>query len=328
MKFKVLFLTVFLLNMTNLFGQDYFEDSKGSGFSIMSTNVTSIFSAKLNVGDNSIKSDLFNQYQVKKVSDLSTYHFGWGLSLKGKSENGLGILFSTGSLVPGFTGNGYLAFRKIIKKPVAKWWIFILSGGYSVSKYNLYNPSKIYSKQLTDTIYQGYNFGLSWCYLFPVGRNKLSNIILGASIGLSRINNYGNLSKVEIKDTKIINDTGGNTRNITPVQSNGDIYAEGKYLQYSSTKFRFNLAYIPSFLNNRISLMFYPSVNYSKVFAPLYNLGMGIQYLQIGSPSVSIGGLFIEFNDISNAQGKTGGIIKRTLTVGLTASLNISSTSK
>src|SRR5271157_2476060 len=153
MKFKVLFLTVFLLNMTNLFGQDYFEDSKGSGFSIMSTNVTSIFSAKLNLGDNSIKSDLFNQYQVKKVSDLLTYHFGWGLSLKGKSENGLGILFSTGSLVPGFTGNGYLAFRKIIKKPVTKWWIFILSGGYSVSKYNLYNPNKIYSKQLTDTIY-------------------------------------------------------------------------------------------------------------------------------------------------------------------------------
>jgi hypothetical protein len=328
MKFNVFILAVLLLNTVNLFGQDYFEDSKGSGFSVLLDNRPSIFSAKINLSDNSIKADLSHLYVVKKKSDTLTYNIGWGVSLKGKSEDNLGILLTTGNFVPGFNGNGYFAFRKIIKKPTAKWWVCILSGGYSLSKYNLYYPNKIYSKQIIDTVYQGYNLGLSWCYIFPVGKGKTSNLIVGASVGYSMINNYGDLSKVEIKDTRIVNDTGGNTRNITNINSNGSVYGEGKYLVYGTTKFRGNLAYVPSFLSNRISLMIYPSINYSNVFAPMYNVGMGIHYLQKGHPSTSICGIFVEFNDISNAQEKTGGIIKRTLTIGLTASLNISDSSK
>jgi len=328
--FILIILFSFWLSIS-LSGQDYFEDVKGSGFSVLSARNTTLISTRVNVGDNSIKINFFQQYRLKCDTAQNIDHqwpkkkfdLGWGIAVKGKSEDGIGLLFSTGSFSPGFNGSGYLSLRNITSwQDQARWWILLLSGGYTISNFNLFNPDAAINKQLTDTIFQGYNFGLSWCYIIPVNNLK-DNIIVGASIGFNRVNNYGNLSKVEIKDTKSIADTGGTIRNITPVKRNGAIYAKGSYKEFNTAKARISMAYIPSFLNNRVAFMVYPSINYSKIYAPIYNAGFGIQFLKKGAPTISIGGIFVEFNDITNVQGKTTGFIKQTLSIGLTASLNI-----
>ncbi len=329
MKSSVLFFTFFVLLSINLVGQDYFEDIEGSGFSVLSGKNGTMLSTRLNVGDNSIKLNFYQQYPQKgrKIDPLNVpknlYDIGWGLSVKGKSEDGIGLLFTSGAFAPGFNGSGYLSLRDIIDtKGQSSWWILLLSGGYTISNLNLYHPDAAFNKQLTDTIFQGYNLGLSWSYLFPVNKSR-DNIIVGASAGFNRVNNYGNLSKVVIKDTKTITDTTGTARDVTPSKHNGAIYAKGAYKEYNTLKLRVSMAYIPSFLNNRVAFMVYPSINYSMIFAPVYNTGIGIQFLKEGAPTVSIGGIFVEFNDMTNAQGSTDGFVKRTLTIGLTGSLNL-----
>jgi hypothetical protein len=149
------------------------------------------------------------------------------------------------------------------------------------------------------------------------------NIIVGASAGLNRVNNYGNLSKVVIKDTKTVTDTSGTVREVTPSKHNGAIYAKGDYIEYNSLRIRASVAYIPSFFGNRVAFMVYPSIEYSRIFAPAYNTGIGIQFLKKGAPSVSIAGIFVEFNDMTNSQASTNGFVKHTLTIGLTGSLNL-----
>ena len=202
----------------------------------------------------------------------------------------------------------------------------MLSGGYSMSKLNLYNPDVGFSKQLSDTNFQGFNAGLSWCYLFPVNKGK-DDLILGASLEIERGNDYANLSKVDIKNVQFASDSAGHERYINSINQNGSIYAQGAYQEYITEQFRVNMAYIPSFLKskekNPIAILFYPSVNYSAIFAPMYNFGFGLRFLKKGSPTISIAGLYIEFNDITDAQKKLEGFVKHTITAGLTASLDV-----
>ena len=329
--------------------QDYFDDAKGSGLTVLTGKTgDAILSTRFNIGDNSIKVNFFQQYRLNQIKqpdtiDLDTYpkppvkpqrnDIGWGAYVKGKSENGLATIFSTGSLVPGFEGNLYLSFRHLQtdsteirtetgsrKIKVSRWWVVLLSGGYSITRLNLYDPAKTFQKQLYDTLFQGWNAGISGFYILPVHR-AADNLILGGSVSLNRLNNYGGLKKVEIKD--ITQDTsGGVIRQVTPSRSSY-IYCTGNYAEYLTARIRASVAWIPKFLGYRVAFILYPSVNLSAKYSPRYNTGISFQFLKKGSPTVSIGGIYVEFNDMGNAFGSDEPFVTRCLTFGLTASVNI-----
>jgi len=341
-----------IFSPTLLLAQDYFDDFKGTGLGVLTGKTgNTILTTRVNIGDNSIKINFFQQYRINPVKqdaiiDLDSmpdlppsslkYDIGWGAYIKGKSENGIASIFSTGSFVPGFDGNFYLSLRNLRtdslkvkndqgvfkKQPVSRWWVILLSGGYTFAKYNLYDPSAVFQNQLTDTIFQSFNMGLSGLYILPVNRTRTDNLILGGSMVVSKVSNYGSLKKVEIKDITIDTSAIGVIRQITKANGNS-LYGEGDYKEFTNARLRFNVAYIPKFLNYRVAVIFYPSISMSEIYNPRYNTGISIQFLKEGSPTISIGGIYVEFNDVTNVMGRGDSFIKRSMTVGLTGSINI-----
>jgi hypothetical protein len=343
-----LFLLPLLLQCQCLRAQDYFEDVQGNGFPILAfPNNRTLLSTRINIGDNSAKVNFFQFYPVSappaaapqqdtgrnlgvsqpvppprvgKYADV-----GWGLFAKGKIESGLGNLFTSGDLVPGVTGGAYLALRQVnVKATETIFGGLILSATYSGSNYRFFNPKAEFTKQFSDTTYRGFQVGLSKFSILPVGLAKDNLLIVGGSVSVFRQNNYNKMAKAEIKTTTTYANPGGDTTRIaTQVDDEGYLFAIGEYKQYVATRLRVHAAYLPASLKGRIGVLTYPSVELSASSAPKYNLGFGLQYLVEGSPLVSTGGLFVEFNDIDNAGNSNKKFINRSVSIGFTAALNI-----
>lgn len=327
-----LLIFVTLLNRAN--SQDYFEDLKGTGNSILLNGGDGklLFSSRLNIGDNSAKVNLYRQYLVHEngfetadFKNRNKFNIGWGAFVKAKIENGLGSLFGGGHIAPGYTGSAYLSIGNKIwhnKNDIVHFssWAIILSGTYSGSEFQLYDQTTdIFSDQLIDTIFKSAGVGLSFIYqLHP----DASNVYLGFSAKYSKANNFNKLDKVDIKNDSIYT-SGGTIRTITIVNENGNTYGVGNYKEYNNLNLRLNTSYVPGFLNNEIGFVFYPSIDISKVFAPKYNLGFSFNLLKKGSPSTSQAALLIEFNDLNNAAKSKKTFFKRSFSIGFTIAFNV-----
>lgn len=353
----ILILVLIFASSKVVFSQDYFEDLNGNGFPIlMETEKDLNLFARINIGDNSFKLSTFQFFKDVKFGLFGKpnidklMRIGWGTYFKAKTENGIGYIFSSGKFTPGFSSGGYFYLGRTIdyiyrEKIEKRWWHLIFSFGYNFSKYRYYEPDKEFENQLTQIDFGSINLGLSYYYNQPSGKNRDSNLIWGGSISYSKINNYSSLDKFEIKDSTSFIDTDTDTeRTVTSFNEDGYVYAKGSsesyYKEFLKCKIRPYLTLIPKMFYGRIGIILYPSIDILKRVATQYdiksngeientnpfivgNFGIGLQLFDDDQRSYSLGGVFIEFNDLNNAYDSKKSFFKRSLKIGVTASLNI-----
>lgn len=332
MKKLLFFIFIFFTFNLSVNAQDYFSDFNSNANPVLFKGTDNIlFSTTLNVGDNSIKPNFFKQYWINKdnyrplLHDRHKDYLGWGINAKVKTEDGLGVLFSSGEFNPGFTFGGYLSYSKLYwyknKKNEETFgqWALILSGNWSTANYQLYRPRNTFSNQLTDTAFKGSSLSLSFVNGYFGGN---SNLYAGASVTLKRVNNYGSLNKVEIKDDSVYSSS-GTVRSVTQVNSNGNVYAEGLYKQYNTVHASINISYIPAVFNYALGFIVYPSVDFSSGYGPVYNAGISIAHLVKGNPSCSDVALLFQLNDLGNVNKSPYPFFKRSFNFGIATALNI-----
>jgi hypothetical protein len=319
--------------------QDYFGDlTSGATPVILKSSEKGLFSAVITSADNSVKTNFFRQYEIdyaqyKKNADKLPRHLqslGWGINTKTKTEDGLGSLFGSGNFNPGFTGGAYMSLSRMYwcknkkdKKDslgIFGQWALILSGTLSTAKFQFYDGAKPYASQLSDTTFNGRTLSLSFVNGWYGGKD---NIFAGASVSVSRLNNYGKLDKVNVKNDSIFPSGTGGTRIVQTINDDGDVYATGKYVQYNNFNIRANFSYVPGSLGQFVGIIFYPSVDLSKIYKPKYNLGLCIAHLKKGSPATSDAAFFLELNDLNNAAESTKPFFKRSFKFGVSTTLNI-----
>jgi len=333
---RLLFL--FLALPFTLRAQDYFADRNATATPILlgKDNHAGLFQASGNIGDNSVKVNFFKQYWLNE----STYkadrlpraknYFGWGLSAKAATVNGLGTIFSYGDFSPTFNAGAYLSYSRKTWSPsgdgtVFGSWSFILAGSFTTCDYNIYTPANTFSHQLVDTAFHALGVSLSFVDCIYKGEDDL---FVGASVAVRRLNNYPFLTKVNIKNDTAYTNGGnggraGTTRTVTAINSNGDTYGVGPYLQYTDVNIRLNLSWVPAALQHNLAFIVYPSFDLSKPYTPVYNVGTSIAWLKTGSPSTPIAAVFFEVDDLNNAYGSSYAFLKRSFRVGVSTTLNI-----
>jgi hypothetical protein len=314
--------------------QDYFEDINSEGVPVFFNAQSDkwLFSSRVNIGDNSIKVNLFKNWLKREqgfgpppTTSRDRWFNGVGGFFKAKTENGLGSIFNSNQIAPGFSGGAYYFHRHSMWRLVGtntrySATMFILSGSISGSSLQLYDTTiKTISSQLRDSVFVGGSFGASYIYEFHPGTN---NFFIGFSTVLSRQNNYRKLDKVIVNDDSVYNN-GGFTRTIRTVDDDGEKYGIGKYLEFVSIRLRGNITYVPGFLGNQIGVVFYPSIDITKEYNPQWNTGLSFCLLQNGSPSITKVALQFEFNDLSNARNSSKSFFKRSFVIGISTAFNI-----
>jgi hypothetical protein len=333
MKRKLFTAALVLFLFSQASGQDYFEDIKGEGVPVLLNGNENkwLFVSRLNIGDNSGKLNLYRFWKVdeegfdKPNQDRHKLFLGAGIFGKAKTENGIGSLFGSGHLAGGFSAGAYFVVGKRIwdvNGAATRYgtWNLIFSGSLSGSEFQLYDTSRtIFTEHLKEKTFTGGKGAVS--FVRKTFQNS-NNIYLGLSLGCSKINNYKKLDKVNIKNDSIYT-SGGIVRTVTVVNDNGNTYGIGPYKEFGNLNLRFNLTYVPGFLDNQVGFVFYPSVDISKDYSPRYNLGFAVNLLKDGNPSVSKVALLFELNDLNNEYESSKPFIKRSFSVGIATSFNI-----
>lgn len=348
-------LMVLLVLHTTVNAQDFFEDLRGESVPVVgrvSGNGT-LLSARINAGDNSLKLNFFQivirnpdpnsqttlpqgrisvtprvSAPAEKYDEVSQ---GFGLNFKIKTEDGLGSVFSSSKFAPGFSGGGYYAWRKVFIDDAnqnASFRYTILSGLYTHSQFRFYRPQLVFAARLSDfRPFDGFTFSLSHFEYATTGTNGR---IVGGSLSVTKRNNYTDLDKVDVK--RLSNTPYGTPKDslqtVTLIDSDGSTYALDTPQQGYKENFQLQLrgyyACIPGSLDNRIALLTYPTLGYN--FDKKYvttDLNFGIHLLKKGQPTVTIGGLFIEFSDVFNSASDTVPFLKRSFNIGIMVGLNI-----
>lgn len=319
---------VVLILLIPLFGfsQDFLEDLKGNATPITGSDTTTYVSIKANVGDNSIKANLFKLFTPSKWDNPDNKHsIGLGFSVKGEAEEGVSSLFSKAKFSPGFSGGMYLA-GMILNKSEGAITFIILSGNVTANHYQIFDTTLPKSKTY-DTTFVGFNTAISAFHVFNL-HHKKDNLILGGAIEFSKKNNYSDLDKVEIKNyTSSFDSTTNTTQIIYDIDDDGYNYGKGVFKSTLNLRLRCNLSYIPGALNNRLAFIFYPSLDFKNLNndnkRTAFNLGVGIHFLEKGNPMNSVAGIYFEFNDINNSKKITDQtFFKRSFQVGLIAGIS------
>ncbi|WP_031529318.1 hypothetical protein [Dyadobacter crusticola] len=346
-----------LLAIDTVKAQDFFEDLQGESTPVLGgANNGALLSARANIGDNSLKLNLFKIFQLKKPGQATppitppsisipggvgapqnpyneTSH-GFGLSFKVKTEDGLGSVFTSSKFASGFSGGGYYALRRVFADPINQRGSFkytILSGLYTRSQFRFYRPQNSFDTRLSDfRPFDGFTFGLSTFGYSTLARDATSGQIFGGSLTFTKTNNYSALSKVEVK--RLSNTPYGtpadSIQSVTLVDDNGATYAEDtpddEYEESFKLRLRGNYAYIPGALDSRVALIFSPTLNYgftqNQVTA---DLNIGLHLLKKGQPTISLAGIFFEFSDIGNTADDSDPFLKRSFAIGVMVGLNV-----
>lgn len=332
-----LYLLLILASISTLASaQDYFQDRHGNGNPIIFSADGShnlLFSAGVNVSDkSSVKANLYRQYWLNE----STYQplavprqkdfLGWGVSIKANLTNGLGSLFSAGNLNAAFNGGAYLAYTQLTWKTTADGkgtyysnWALILSQNLNYASYQFFNPAQPYNNQLSVHNFHGQVTALSYVLqLHP----KKDNLLIGASLSFSHRSNFDNLQSVLITNDSLISGA-GKVRTVQETNDNGNIYAFGRFQEYTNYNFRLNATFIPAAFEYKVGFTIYPSVDISPIYRVRYNAGLALSYLKDKSPSTPIASLIFEFDDLNNSSNRQGSFLSRSFNVSIATSLNI-----
>ena len=350
-KITLFLVTVFAMLLVN--AQDYFEDAQGNGFPILTHTNGSNFNARINTKDNSIKVNFFKFFKPQTLYGAANSQFkdedvvgpgtilprsnqkiklpdaidswGWGLSLKGKTEQNLGSIFSEGVFSPGFTGGIYFANRSI-KDPGTKPKInnWLISAQYTASSLRLFDTSLVFDKMKIDSAFNGVSFSIAYFQVRSL--KKADNLIWGASVEYAQKNNYSTLDKYEVKDfeKQVIDPLTGNVRTIQIADDDGYGYSINKYVEKKYLTLRPHINYIPKFLNYRVGMIFYPSYVIVEDSEPRTNFELAFHLLEKGIPSLSNFSIYFTLTDVANnREVKDKTFIQRSFSVGIGASFNM-----
>jgi hypothetical protein len=355
-----------MLVAANAAAQDYYEDANASGFPLHLNRNGGLFGARINTKDNSIKLNFFKFFDSKHIfknpDEKETFvekgiiipkkpakpvlpekmrKWGAGISIKGKTEQEFGSLFSSGVFAPGFEGGMYLARRTVnIKidpadkgnsKHLASFSTLLFAVQYSASSLRLYDDSRSFENMKFDTAFNGFAVSFTWFKNIAVDKKfdagaymgRVSNLLFGFSINYTRKNNYTKLDQYEIKDylVEVVNQSTGTTRLVQIADDDGYGYRKAAYKTFNTLKIRPHVNYIPGLFNNRVGIIFYPSLDLIEKEKPSSNLGLGIHLLEEGVPALSNAAISLELNDIGNTAGvKDKSFIQRSFNVTIGAS--------
>jgi hypothetical protein len=364
---KKISIIFWMLVAANATAQDYYEDANASGFPLHLNKNGGLFGARINTKDNSIKLNFFKFFDsnhifkdpdekeafveggivipkkpAKPVLPEKISKWGAGISIKGKTEQEFGSLFSSGVFAPGFEGGVYLARRTVnIKsdpahignsKKIAPFSTLLFAVQYSASSLRLYDDSRSFDKMKFDTAFNGFAVSLSWFKNIAVDKKfddegayigRVSNLLFGFSVSYTRKNNYTKLDQYEIKDyfVEVVDQSTGTTRLVQIADDDGYGYRKAAYKTLNTLKIRPHVNYIPGLFNNRVGIIFYPSLDLIEKEKPSSNLGLGIHLLEEGVPALSNAAISFELNDIGNtASVQDKSFIQRSFSVTIGAS--------
>lgn len=349
---KTVYLFCFLLASLTAKAQIWYDDAAGGGFPVLlggskngNSEKTTLFNARVNTSDGSTILSIFKR-KFPKTQGIDTTtvrpsatdrpdpnsfsrnnpRFGWGTSVKGKVENGLGSLFSSGKISPSFTVGGYLTYSGWMQaKKGSKFILPILSVRYTRSEQRFYYPEEKADSIRFSNFLPSNGFEISGGYyeIVPDGER---NTIWGVTFSATNKDNYSTLTKVEVKDIKATNGAGQPGRTVTIIDDDGYTYAQSTatnpYRTFWAHQLRFHYGKILS--NSRIAFITYPSVEFTTKPASsgTVNLGFGLHFLKEGQPSLSQVGVVFELNDLFNANSSTKPLLQRGFKVGIVAGLN------
>ncbi len=266
------------------------------------------------------------------VSTKPEYANGWGLNLKAKASDGIGTIFRGADFANGVTLGAYVAFARLDKvlngRPAGVFTGNIVSLNYTVNSYRFLQANKPVNEQLTDfNTYGGFTASFAQFRKMPFGTDDRDNLYLGYSMSFSQSDNYGDLEKVEVRNTVQYLIGTDSLRIQSTVDDKGYVYAftddKSSFLRPFNFQFRVHATYIPKALDYRIAFVTYPEVNHQFDGKTKLNANFALHFLKDGEPSASIVGLFLSFNDIGNAAEKTQPFLKRSLVVGITTAWNL-----
>lgn len=322
MNLKLTTIILLLSCVNNLLSQDYFEDINGNSTPISRDDNGYYLGARANIGDNSLKFNIFRLYCIKDAPGYKNL-LGWGSNLKGKIENGLGTVISGTQISPGLQVGGYLAFQRLSKGERTHCGTLIGYSNYSISGFQIFDSTQPFAKQIYDTIFRGFSYGISYFHVIPCGKDLSNNIIPAISIEMAKKNNYSNMDEIEINTRKEMYDpVTGKTYSYNDINENGNQYGMGMYNEFLQTQVKLSCGWIPSECNARVAFIPYASVKFIQNKKENYSLGLGIHFLEEGNPGVTIAGLTFEFTDISNSKGSKDIFLKRSFKISLNAALS------
>lgn len=357
---KKILITLLLITYSALVhAQEYFDDLQGNGFPVILNPAGGNFNARLNVKDNSLKVSFFRFFKytpvfsgvVSKADSSSQITIGAGtllpsappqvtlpkyvkstgagFSIKGKTEQNIGSLFSGGIFSPGTVISGYLASRKtILNHPSGNTKIntWLISAQYSASSLRLFDTSRVFEEMKIDTAFNGFSGAITFFQATSIGKNKEDNLIWGASLEFATKSNYSTLKAYEIKDfeKQITDPVTGSTRTVQIADEDGYGYSSNNYRVKKYVTLRPHINYIPKFLNYRAGVIFYPSYVIVEKSKPRTNFELAFHILEKDMPSLSNLAIYFSLTDVFNGreiEDKT--FMGRSFSVGIGASFNM-----
>lgn len=344
-----LFICFVLIGLTAQ-GQMWYDDASGGGFPILSGNPidslsNKLFNARFNTADGSATVSFFNRTLPKQPRidtsearpsgterpDPNSFsrdnrRFGWGTSLKGKVENGLGNFFSSGKTSPSFTIGSYLAYSGWNKAASgSKFSLALLSFRYTRGQQRFYYPEeKADSIRFSDFLStDGFDVSTGYYEMVPNGSH---NTLWGIALSSKNKDNYSTLTKVEAKNAQMTNGATQPGRTVTTVDDDGYIYAQStaKDPYNKFWAWRLQAHYGKVFSNSRIAFITYPSVEFTTKHGSsgTINLGFGLHFLKENQPTLSQVGVLFEFSDLFNSNSSTKPLLQRGFKVGIVIGLN------
>jgi len=223
-------------------------------------------------------------------------------------------------------------------KSIAKEWLIIPSVYLDVANHRLFNDAAARDAMKIDSTFVAPRLALSFQGILPFNGKyddagnylgKLDDLLFRLTFDYGLRSNYSSLDMVEVRENRRITFTDTTSREVQNFDEDGYTYGVFKeYKKFNSLKVKANIGYIPSFLDNRIGFILYPTVEYADKDKPKYSAGFSANLLKKGSPLVTQVGVFFEFNDLTNYRDRDIPFFKRTFKAGIVASLNVLTNSK
>lgn len=266
-------------------GQSIFEDRKGESAIFLPNGGT----LRLNTADASIKLSFAHRVSTKKPF--------LGFDISGKTNDGLLTLFSKGMVSPGVKINGVVGIQELFHKSnILDGWL-ALQIGYEGSSFKLFKPDSVFKNQIEKINFN--TFRTSVDFNLKMGGNKL----LGVSIGYRKANNYEDLDKIELTDTRIIQDSVSNTTRTYTDKIN---VRSGLFETFHQVPLKLDFYWTTKNNNPRIGFYHYWRTTINVSGKVVNGFGSGIYLLKKNNPLSSIAGITFEVNDVTKLKDGFG----------------------
>jgi len=235
--------------------------------------------------------------KISHVFRKSGEELRWGFELAAKATDGVSTLFDGDRVSPDTHAAISIGWQPINGKTEAEvqqgppadrlirlFWT-TLQVGYTRSNYSLYDANKTVGNRAFEG---SKDLPATTLYYNALLRG---NFLLGASAGWSRVTNYGDLTKVKVTETTVI-DTNGSTTTTsakTIEARSGALTVAGQWALNT------DLLWVPDATKSRIGLdlLTRTTVNGGDTrISP----GIGVFVLKDGAPTKIIGGLTIQYD--------------------------------